>query len=152
MHVILVVFYVLQLLRYLPLPFCLPYRNMMTKLCNVQCYMLFNCHKMLGNMLRRWATISISGNTEFWMCFVLWSIVYGFVLWSAVYCFVLWSLVYFLMLWSVVYCFVLWSAVYCVAILSVVYCFLLWSLMYCLVLWSVVYCFELWSAVYCVVI
>jgi len=49
--VFLVVFYVLQLLCNLSFIFLSPYENMMTELCNVQCYM-FNCHKILGNVLR----------------------------------------------------------------------------------------------------
>ena len=92
------------------------------------CVMNSKFHKILGNILISWATIGISGNTVYWVCLVLWSVVYCLMLWwSVMYCLVLW--------WSVMYCLMLWW--------SVMYCLMLWwSVMYCLVLWwSVMYCF-----------
>jgi len=35
-------------------------------------------HKIVGNNLISWATIGITGNTVYWMCTVLWWIVYCF--------------------------------------------------------------------------
>ena len=35
-------------------------------------------HKIVWNILISWATIGIAGNTVYWMCLVLWSVVYCF--------------------------------------------------------------------------
>jgi len=40
----------------------------------------WNFHKILWNILTSQATIGISGNTIYWMCLVLWSVVYCFLL------------------------------------------------------------------------
>jgi hypothetical protein len=87
--------------------------------------MLLNCNKILGNMLRSWATFGMTVNNPQWKCF-LWCVVYSLVLCSEVYYLVLWWRGYYLVLWSAVY----------LVLLSAVYCVVLWQLMYGLVLWS----------------
>jgi hypothetical protein len=41
---------------------------------------VFNCnfHKILGSMFIRWTTIGIPGNTVYYLCLILWSVVYCF--------------------------------------------------------------------------
>jgi len=100
-----------------------------------------------------WATIGISGNTAYWMCFVLWStVLFGAMISSVLFSVMINNELFsvmirpvLLMLWSAVYCFVLWTALYCLMLWSEMYCLLLWSAVYCLLFWSAVYCLVLWS-------